>query len=203
MVNTRRKFNNAEMQKDKEQQTVGPDIESFAFTLALFTDKAEMYVNWHEYRKTSRHPYDLEDAWHMNFLEGYEFRDEESFGMLRRGINNVLDWGVGVRKREIMEMLDAAAAKKAKDTVVTPAAKQRGKAKGRINALPATQRGKPKVTANAAPAKPIAKAKGRTPKRQKLRHMMEDESGDNEAQESAEATEAGPRTRSRAKKSKQ
>ena len=188
MVNLRRKLNNAAREN---KQTVGPDPESFAFTLTRTPRRGEMFVNWHELRESPRDPGCIKDAWHVNFLESYDFRKCESFGRLRRSIDNVLDWGVGVRKREMLEILDAAAAK------------QRGKAKRRINALPATQRGKPKVTANAPTAKPTAKAKGRTPKQQKLRPMTEDESGDNEAQVSAEATEAASRTRNRGNKSKQ
>ena len=76
------------------------DTESFAFSLAVTPNIANMFVHWC-----------LEvDAgyvhWHAHRLEGYRFDRADEIAQLHHDIDNGLDWGVGTRKRDTIKLAD-------------------------------------------------------------------------------------------------
>ena len=73
------------------------DMDSFAFTLAVGSQCANMFVN----RALGM---DSEDTvqWHMHCLQAYSFRKPDDLNHLRHDMNNVLDWGLSARKDKII-----------------------------------------------------------------------------------------------------
>ncbi|KAL9096804.1 MAG: hypothetical protein Q9163_006405, partial [Psora crenata] len=73
-------------------------LESFVFTLAVAADQAKMYVNWVLIERPSNIP-----KWQMHRLRNYTFDEADQIAQLHHDIDNVLDWGAGLRKRRIEE----------------------------------------------------------------------------------------------------
>ena len=74
------------------------DMDSFAFTLAVGSQYANMFVNW-----ALEMDSDNSVQWHMHWLQGYSFRKPDDLNHLHHDMNNVLDWGLRVRKDKIIE----------------------------------------------------------------------------------------------------
>ena len=74
------------------------DMDSFAFTLAVGSQYANMFVNW-----ALEMDSDNSVQWHMHWLQGYSFRKPDDLNQLHHDMNNVLDWGLRVRKDKIIE----------------------------------------------------------------------------------------------------
>ncbi|KAL9123564.1 MAG: hypothetical protein Q9217_007014, partial [Psora testacea] len=116
MVNTRRALKKAASQPYKAAATSSSsasaplssssllpaypkaDIDSFAFTLAIGSQHAHMFVNW-------ALEIDSNDSiqWHMHVLRVYSYRKAEDLNQLHHDMNNILDWGVSTRKTKVME----------------------------------------------------------------------------------------------------
>ena len=74
------------------------DEDSFAFTIAVISMSATIFVNWA-----------LVDAtkvveWHMHRLRQYDFHRLDELSQLHHDVDNILDWGVTSRKRRVVEL---------------------------------------------------------------------------------------------------
>lgn len=107
MVNTRRALKTAASPARKAATTsTSPpspadpmvDMDSFAFTLAVGSQMANMFVNW-------ALEMDSKDSvqWHMSFLRVYSYRKPNDLNQLHHDMNNILDWGLGTRKSKVIE----------------------------------------------------------------------------------------------------
>ena len=74
------------------------DMDSFAFTLAVGSQCANMFVNW-------ALEMDSDDTvqWHMHYLQSYDFRKPDDLNQLHHDMNAVLDWGLSARKDKIID----------------------------------------------------------------------------------------------------
>lgn len=85
------------------QATIGtPDADTFVYTIAADTTQAHTYVNW---------ALDASDGtvrWHQHFLDSYSFKKPDDIARLHQHLDNILDWGVTVRKKFVEDLALAA-----------------------------------------------------------------------------------------------
>ena len=104
MVSTRRLLNRAATLPHKGTQATTaikyprPDMESFAFALAVGSSHAHMFVSW-ALEKDSKDSVE----WHMHFLRDYSFRRPEDLNQLHHDMNNIQDWGLGIQKNTLLQ----------------------------------------------------------------------------------------------------
>ena len=107
MVNTKRLLNQAATLPHKGTLASGsaaaiqyprPDMESFAFAIAVGSSHAHMFVSW-------ALEMDSKDSiqWHMHFLKDYSFRRPEDLNQLHHDINNIQDWGLSKQKDKLVQ----------------------------------------------------------------------------------------------------
>ncbi|KAG8526440.1 uncharacterized protein KY384_000033 [Bacidia gigantensis] len=72
-----------------------PDEKSFVFTMVVVPESATIYVNW-----ILVHPPST-DTYHMHKLRVYSFDDPGHVAALHHDLDNILDWGLKVRKQEM------------------------------------------------------------------------------------------------------
>ena len=77
----------------------GADTKSAVFSVALIPTCANIHVHWAEKRK------DGSTRFHMHLVESYALRNNSQNLLLRRRVNNILDWITLTRKTWIHEML--------------------------------------------------------------------------------------------------
>ncbi|KAL9030110.1 MAG: hypothetical protein Q9180_006943, partial [Flavoplaca navasiana] len=68
------------------------ELPAIAFTIAFAPSKVHLFVHFAET------PVDGPTCYHMHDVGSYDFKKEEDIALLRKHINNVLDWGLGARK---------------------------------------------------------------------------------------------------------
>ncbi|KAL8899313.1 MAG: hypothetical protein Q9207_006261 [Kuettlingeria erythrocarpa] len=102
-----------------------PDMNSFAFSAALDPELVILYVHWAE--ETGERT----EVWQQTRLRSYKLDDTDDLELLRRNIDNILDWGIASRKRKIETLCEmyleqysrlnagqkASASKRAKEAV--------------------------------------------------------------------------------------
>ena len=107
MVSTRRLLNQAATLPHKGTPASGsaaaieyprPDMESFAFAIAVGSSHAHMFVSW-ALEKDSKDSVE----WHMHFLRDYSFRRPEDLQQLHHDMNNIQDWGLGTQKDTLLQ----------------------------------------------------------------------------------------------------
>ena len=77
------------------------DVESFAFTLAIGSQGANMFVNW----ALEMDANDKDNVqWHMHKLRVYSYFNLDDLAQLHQDINNILDWGLTARKTEVKNL---------------------------------------------------------------------------------------------------
>ena len=96
-------------------------IDSFAFTLAVGSQYANMFVSW-----ALEMDSDNSFQWQMHWLQGYSFRKPDDLNQLHHDMNNILDWGLGVRKDKVINCC-----KKIHDSGVTQQSRKRQKTGGK------------------------------------------------------------------------
>ena len=84
-----------------ETKDAGADMNSFVFTLTMVPAHAHLYVHWAEIESGKPTVY------HMHFLHAYSLQMESTYPLLRRDLNNILDWGLSDRLKELKETLNA------------------------------------------------------------------------------------------------
>lgn len=75
------------------------DDGNYVFTLTMTPDMAQMYMHWAALEANKRVIY------HMHLLKSYILTDAEHVTNLRRDVDNVMDWGLGIRKDYIKRCL--------------------------------------------------------------------------------------------------
>ena len=71
------------------------DESAIAFTIAFHPSKVHLFVHFAET------PMDKPICYHMLDVSSYDFKKGEDIALLRKHINNILDWGLGARKTEL------------------------------------------------------------------------------------------------------
>ena len=74
------------------------DMDSFAFTLAVGSQSANMFVNWALEMDSNNYVH-----WHMHCLQTYQFRRPDDLNQLHHDMNNVLEWGLSARKDKMID----------------------------------------------------------------------------------------------------
>ena len=74
------------------------DMDSFAFTLAVGSQSANMFVNW-----ALEIDSDNSVEWQMYRLQGYSFQEPEDLNQLHHDMNNILEWDLSVRKEKMID----------------------------------------------------------------------------------------------------
>ena len=113
MVNTRRRLNKAagvSISSAAEYPKV--DVNTFAFSLAVASDHARLFVNW----ALEVGPGHVK--WHMHRLASFDYRSLDDLDELHRHMNNILDWVVKKRKSQVIQLCGKI--KDAKRVYVTP-----------------------------------------------------------------------------------
>ena len=90
------------------------DINSFAFSLIINPKYAEMFVHWAE-EAFSKEGQLLTISWYTNHLECYSLRNPAGWIDLHRALENVLDWGVLMRKQEMKDLCNQIFAREGSD----------------------------------------------------------------------------------------
>ena len=90
------------------------DINSFAFSLIINPRYAEMFVHWAE-EAFSKEGQLLTISWYTNHLECYSLRNPAGWIDLHRALENVLDWGVLMRKQEMKDLCNQIFAREGSD----------------------------------------------------------------------------------------
>ena len=83
-----------------QKKDAGADMNSFAFTLAMVPICAFLYVHWAEVVPGKQTVY------HMHKIRSYDLTEAGTYPVLRRDLNNVLDWGLTSRLKECKEWLN-------------------------------------------------------------------------------------------------
>ena len=99
MVNTRRRLHKAagvSIPSAAEYPKV--DIDTFAFSLAVGSDHARLFINW----ALEVGPGHVK--WHMHRLASYDYRTLDELDELHRHMNNILDWAVTKRKSQVIQL---------------------------------------------------------------------------------------------------
>ena len=104
--------------------SIGPDKQSFAFSMTLDCYGARVWVHWCEVQP-GRAPAGAEDntflgteyyeTYHMDSLASCDFYKVEDVRDLTRTLNNILDWGCLQRKKEVDVVLEALKKKEEQD----------------------------------------------------------------------------------------
>ena len=71
------------------------DQDAIAFTIAFSPSKIHLFVHFAEKRM------DTPTCYHMHDVGSYDLKKGEDIALLRKHINNILDWGLGERKAEL------------------------------------------------------------------------------------------------------
>ena len=77
---------------------IGADQTSFAFTLAMITTNAQLYVHWTEVVP------DQQTVYHMHMVGQYHLAAADTYPRIRAHLNNILDWGLSQRLAQVKEM---------------------------------------------------------------------------------------------------
>ena len=90
---------------ETEQEDLGADTSSYAFTCSWVPQLANIHVHWCERRPGGS------EIYHMNLLRGYLMSDNGHVSDFRKDVHNILDWGVSSRRKEILKQLERDIAK--------------------------------------------------------------------------------------------
>ena len=87
----------------REKKDAGADEDSFAFTLALIPQFANLYVHWAEVAPGSQTIY------HMHQINTYSLKIATHYQDIRHDLNNILDWGLDKRLNQLKDIVDVIA----------------------------------------------------------------------------------------------
>ncbi|KAL8985764.1 MAG: hypothetical protein Q9205_000619 [Flavoplaca limonia] len=95
---------------DSPKSTIGeanypsPDMDSFAFSMALHPQMAVMYVHWAEVTGVDPKTQYETEVWQQSKLRAYLLDSPDHIQLVRQNIDNVQDWGIRTRKRKIEKL---------------------------------------------------------------------------------------------------
>ncbi|KAL9627959.1 MAG: hypothetical protein Q9164_007438 [Protoblastenia rupestris] len=72
----------------------GADERTYAFSLTMTPDHIQLWVHWAEVLEG-------ETLFHMNYLKGIDILDQEQLPDMRKYIDNILEWGSGIRVTQL------------------------------------------------------------------------------------------------------
>lgn len=95
---------------------VGPDHNSFVYSMTMDTNIARIWLNWCEIRPRKRqggdgsdgeqlHEEELYETYHMNRLYTALLEEDAMLTELRRKLNNIIDWGCIKRMNQIKKVM--------------------------------------------------------------------------------------------------
>lgn len=116
-----------------------PNKKSMSFTLALTPELAKMYVHWAEETGPEA------QTWHQAEIRTYRMNMLDDIRALRLNLDNIFDWGCGLRLKKITEQAEKVAAMRA--TMNSPQKKAKDKAVKDVLESPSVKRPKKKQTA--------------------------------------------------------
>lgn len=105
LVNARRMLN----AKAKMSDALGPDKNSFIFTVTMDTNFARIWINWCEIQlmKGADGKEKLYETFHMNALDSFQLRgNRNNLADMRKVMHNVIDWGLWARMEEIRVVMN-------------------------------------------------------------------------------------------------
>ena len=88
-----------------QEEDLGVDPSSFAFTCSWVPQMANLHVHWCERRTGGS------EFYHMNLLRGYLMSDNDHLSHFRKDVHNILDYGVSTKRKEILKQLERDIAK--------------------------------------------------------------------------------------------
>lgn len=88
-----------------QEEDLGVDTSSFAFTCSWVPQMANLHVHWCERRPRGGQVY------HMNLLRGYLMSDKDHLSHFRKDVHNILDYGVSTKRKETLNQLERDIAK--------------------------------------------------------------------------------------------
>ena len=94
----------------QEEEDLGVDTTSFAFTCSWVPQMANLHVHWCE-----RRPGGFE-VYHMNLLRGFLMSDNDHLSHFRKDVHNILDYGVSSKRKETLKQLESDIAKHEKES---------------------------------------------------------------------------------------
>ncbi len=86
MVNASRQL----LAKLGRMDTLGPDQDTFIYSVTMESKVMDIWVHWAEVRKNGQ---GHEVHFHMNAIASKSLTDDEALPFLRRILHNILDWG--------------------------------------------------------------------------------------------------------------
>ena len=90
---------------ESQEEDLGVDTSSFAFTCSWVPQMANLHVHWCERRPGGS------EVYHMNLLRGYLMSDNDHLSNFRKDVHNILDYGVSTKRKEILKQLERDIAK--------------------------------------------------------------------------------------------
>ena len=92
LVNARRQLiDMAATPSESRLQELGPDHDSYVYSIAWQPGFAKLFVHWCEVEKDKTY-------WHMSNLNAYALDKADDMREFRRDIHSVLDWGLGAAR---------------------------------------------------------------------------------------------------------
>ena len=92
-------------ESETEQEDLGADTNSYAFTCSWVPQMANIHVHWCERRPGGS------EVYHMNLLRGYLMSDGGHVADFRKDVHNILDWGVDPGRKMLLKQLERDIAK--------------------------------------------------------------------------------------------
>ena len=83
-----------------QEEDLGVDTSSFAFTCSWVPQMANLHVHWCERRPGGS------EVYHMNLLRGYLMSDNDHLSNFRKDVHNILDYGVSTKRKETLKQLE-------------------------------------------------------------------------------------------------
>lgn len=88
-----------------QEEDLGVDISSFAFTCSWVPQMANIHIHWCERRQGGS------EVYQMNLLRGYLMSDKDHLSHFRKDVHNILDYGVSPKRKETLKQLERDIAK--------------------------------------------------------------------------------------------
>ena len=88
-----------------QEEDLGVDTSSFAFTCSWVPQMANLHIHWCERRQGGS------EVYHMNLLRGYLMSDKDHLSHFRKDVHNILDYGVSPKRKENLKQLEKDIAK--------------------------------------------------------------------------------------------
>ena len=106
LVAARRELNKKARHDGEEEEEVGPDMHSYAFSCTWVPQMANIHVHWYELRANHKaNGKGATGVYHMNLVRGYLMSDGQHVSDFRRDIHGILDWGVSPKRKETLKRL--------------------------------------------------------------------------------------------------